>query len=44
MTDSPRGRGRRFSKPGTLGLDLPFFGVAMFVSLLIAVHATESIV
>ena len=29
---------------GTLGLQLPFFGVALFLSVLIAVHAVESVV
>lgn len=29
---------------GTVGPQLPFFGGVLFISLLIAVHATESVV
>jgi hypothetical protein len=29
---------------GVIGLQLPFFAVAMFISLLIALHATEPVI
>jgi len=29
---------------GVVGLQLPFFGVVMFISLLIALHATEPVI
>ena len=38
------GSGIEVLQAGTLGLLLPFFGVALFLSLLIAVHAVESVV
>ena len=38
------GTGAEVLQAGTLGLQLPFLGVVMFISLLIAVHAIESMV
>ena len=37
------GTGAEVLQAGTLGLALPFFGVALFLSLLLAVHAVEPV-
>ena len=38
------GTGAEVLQAGTVGLQLPFFAGVLFISLLIAVHATESVV